>query len=190
MNATSRLLAATALVALSVTLARADEKAVQLSFFAPDLQLQPSEADIRGIRLSVYGESHDVTGFDLGFAGVTTGDFNGYSLQFVYGRIDGDAYGVAESLILHVRGDGCGVGGGCVAFFEKDFTGLCGGVYSDVSGLVTGAQLGFVNSCNELCGVQFGLVNMAHTGTGLQLGLVNIFDEGFLPVCPFINFHF
>ena len=180
-----------AVAALCFTLsAQAEEQPFQLSLWAPQPQLQPAEADICGLRLCVYGQNNNLRGVDLGFAGVLTGNMDGYSSQMFYNRIDGDAFGVASGLFLHVHGEACGLEGGCVAFFDKDFTGLCGGVYSEVAGTLHGVQCGFVNYCRELRGVQFGLVNMAETGYGLQLGLVNIFPEGFCPVFPFINFRF
>ena len=190
MKAFSTLLFAAATAIVLTYSAQATEESVQLSLWAPNIQLRPAESDIRGLRLDIYGQNHNITGADLGIVGITTGDMNGFSHQWIYDRIDGEAYGVAMSLILHVSGDSCGVEGGCGAFFEKDFTGICGGVYSNVAGAMTGLQMGFVNNCNELHGVQFGLVNMATSGRGLQLGFVNIFDEGIAPVLPFINFHF
>lgn len=186
MKTHTRILSA-ALLALSLTTS-ADP--VQLSIWAPGLQLRPAEADIQGLRLDIYGKNHNVTGLDLGFVGVSTGDVNGLSEQYIYNYIVGDAYGWIGGMILHVGGEGCGVEGGLVALFDKDFTGLAGGLYSEIGGALTGVQLGFLNRCNELHGVQLGFVNMAKTGRGLQLGLVNIFDEGFCPVFPFVNFHF
>lgn len=174
-------------MALALT---ASAEPIQLSLWAPDLQLRPAESDIKGLRLDIYGQNHNVTGIDLGFAGVTTGDFNGYSSQWIYNRIDGDAYGVVGGLFLHVGGEGCGLEGGFVALFDKDFTGVASGFYNEIDGALTGVQFGFLNRVNELHGLQLGFVNMAKTGRGLQLGLVNIFDEGFCPVFPFLNFHF
>jgi hypothetical protein len=180
-----------AVSALCFTLsAHAAEEPFQFSLWAPDVQYRPAQSDVRGLRLSIYGENHSLTGVDLGFVGVLTGDMHGYSGYWLYNRIDGEAFGVAGALILHIQGEGRGIASGCAAFLNADFTGLCGGVYSDVAGTLHGVQLGFVNRCTELDGVQFGFVNMAERGYGLQIGLVNIFNEGFCPVFPFFNFHF
>ena len=170
--------------------AQAVDEPLQLSLWVPDLQLCSAQSDIWGLRLDIYGQNNNLTGCDIGFVGILTGEMNGFSHQYIYNRIDRDAFGVACGLILHVGGEACGYQVGCAAFFERDFTGLCGGVYSDVAGTLHGAQVGFVNRCTELDGVQFGFVNMAEKGYGLQIGLVNIFNEGFCPVFPFFNFHF
>lgn len=180
-----------ALVALtSVSLAFAEEEPIQLSLWAPAPQLEPAESSIYGFRLAVFGRNDDVTGVDLGFGAETLGEFKGFSLHVVYNYVGEDSTGYSMSMINLVSGSGYGVHGGVATLIENDHVGLCGGVYSDVQGCMTGVQFGFVNRCTELYGVQFGFVNMAHTGTGLQIGLVNIFDVGFSPIFPILNFHF
>lgn len=180
-----------AVSALCFTLsAHAEEEPVQFSLWAPDIQYRPAESDVRGLRLSIYGENHNLTGVDLGFAGILTGNMHGYSSYWLYNRIDGEAFGVAGALLLHIKGESRGIVSGCAVFVKEDLTGFGCGVYTEVAKSMTGVQFGFVNYCRELNGLQFGFVNMAETGYGLQLGLVNIFPEGFCPVFPFFNFRF
>ena len=55
---------------------------------------------------------------------------------------------------------------------------------------MSGVQAGFFNQTDssEMC--QLGIVNQSTNSKGVQIGLLNIMDNGFIPICPLINFGF
>ena len=164
---------------------------IQLSLWAPELQLINAGADISGLRLSIYGENNNVKGIDFGFVGVTKGDFTGLGLNFIYSKIDGDFKGVdGYGLCTRVGGNAVGVNWNLLNICCGDRTGVALGLLNIDKQELKGLDWGIVNYCGKLNGVQLGLLNWAESGCGLQVGLVNIFKDGFFPVFPFINFNF
>ena len=55
---------------------------------------------------------------------------------------------------------------------------------------VSGMQGGFFNQTDGSSMFQFGIINQATNSKGIQVGILNIMDNGFIPVCPIINFGF
>ena len=139
----------------------ADEKPVQLSFFAP-LQIYPEETDITAFRLNlIYGRNASLTGIDLGFINhLTTGESVGAQIGF-FGWNDADFSGWQYNT---------------VNITKTNFKGL---------------QWGFVNVAGNARGLQLGFFNYSETMHGLQLGFINVIREGgLLPVFPLINWSF
>lgn len=160
-------------------------KSFNASFWAPDSQMVPATEDISGVRLQVYGENKNVSGWDIGFANSVTGDMNGLQwnpLLNVYNHVGGQLNG-AQFAILNQYGTR--VNGVSVAVVNYS---------SATESEINGLQVGFVNIAKSVNGVQLGFVNITEHLNGVQLGLWNqVSSRGWgefkpLPkVFPFIN---
>lgn len=186
-------LTALAAFALSPVVSHADN-GFQFSFWAPDLQVVPANEDIDGLRINlVYGENHNVTGFDWGFlgVGVTTGNFNGFALSWG-GTIDGDATGVLwQGFYSNVDGKFSGWQGALVGRLNGESVGLQTSLVGLVDGSIKGVQFGFFNKAESVRGLQLGFVNWAENLEGLQIGLVNYAKNSDLfPIFPIVNWQF
>lgn len=158
-----------ALIALGAA-AQVHAAGFQAAAWAPDAQLVPASEDISGVRLSIYGENANVTGWDVGIANFTKGDFKGVALTpfiGVYHQVGGDMRGAQFAWVTNTQGS------------------------------TFGLQWGLVNLSKDLHGVQIGFVNYTETIRGLQIGLWNQVDSRgwgeFAPlpkVFPFINLGF
>ncbi len=195
-------LSVVALVGAAALTARADAF-FQASLWAPNCQLVPATESVSGIRLEIYGENKNVSGFEIGLVNITSGDFTGFTGLFptIYNQVDGVTTGVQFGLVNVTKGEVTGWEGGLVNVHDSKVTGLQtaivnwggDGIKADFSGL----QIGFVNAAKNVKGVQLGFINYAETLKGLQIGLwnqVNSRDwDEFKPlpkVFPFINLGF
>ena len=183
------------------------------------VQIQGREADISGLRLSLYGVNRSMSGLDVGFVGRTTedqqgvffgwvgiteGDFSGWQAgQFANitrGRMSGlqtGFYNVAGggtvgqlAFVNRVTEDARGVQVGLVNA-ARSFGGARLALANVASDEGRGAQVGLVNSVGNGSGFMLGLVNVANNFHGLQIGLVNIINsKGRWPVIPLVNWSF
>ena len=198
-------LALTAL-ALTAAAAQADTapgaKAFNASFWAPDMQMVPASEDIKGVRLQVYGENKNVTGWDAGFANSVTGDMNGAQwfvflptvYNYVGGKLNGAQLGIVNQYGKEVNGADLGLVNYSRAAASELNGAQLGLVNLGCKTDVYGAQLGFVNTAKSVHGVQLGFVNITENLKGVQLGLWNqVSSRGWgefkpLPkVFPFVN---
>lgn len=145
----------------------------ELALFSP-IQIVGPEADISGIRLSLYGRNASMQGLDIGIISHTTGVTRGYQTGFV-GIAEGGFQGFQHTLV--------NISGGPTTGFQM-------GIYNDAaSGEVF--QLGFFNRLGSGSGFMLGIVNWADDFEGLQIGIVNFIKvaEGhvFLPI---VNWRF
>ena len=180
---------------------RADSS-FQASLWAPDLQLVPATESISGVRLELYGENKNMTGFEIGVVNITTGDFVGVTglLPTLYNRVDGTTKGVQFGIVNATKGEVVGWQHGLVNLPSAKVTGLQMGILNwheaarvDVSGV----QFGLINTSKRVIGLQIGLVNYAQSLKGVQIGLWNEVDsrnwDDFHPlprVFPIINLGF
>jgi hypothetical protein len=152
-----------------------ETKPIQLALWNP-AQIYDEEQSIKGVRLNLlYGKNLNMTGFDLGIANWSTGEFKGVGWALLMNSIEGDAVGWLDGVINLVAGD---------------FKGLAVGVYNGAS-TGKGAQLAWVNVTESFEGLQFGLVNYTDDMHGLQIGLVNIINnKEKLKFFPIVNWKF
>ena len=153
--------------------AQENPRAFELSLFSP-VQIVGPEADISGIRLSLYGRNASMQGLDIGIISHTTGVTRGYQVGFV-----GLAEGGFEGFQHHF-----------VNISEGPTIGFQLGLYNDAaSGEVL--QVGIFNRLGSGSGFMLGIVNWADDFEGLQIGILNFIKvaEGhvFLPI---VNWRF
>ncbi len=148
----------TLLIACISGILYSDTESIQLSLFNP-VQLHPESADIRGVRLNIYGKNHSLTGIDLGF----------------FNQLDnGNSTGFQWGLLNMVSGSYSG--------FQ-----LSEGL--NYTANMEGVQFGPANYAENMLGLQVGLINYASSITGAQIGIINIIENnGFLPAFIIFNF--
>ncbi len=69
-----------------------------------------------------------------------------------------------------------------------NFGGVQLGLFNGVGVTSDSVQVGLVNCSKKSKSVQVGLINGSSNSKGVQVGLINIMDNGFIPVCPILNF--
>ena len=153
--------------------AQENTKAIELSLFSP-VQIMGPDADIAGIRLSLYGRNATMQGLDVSIIGHTTGVTRGVQFGFV-GLAEGGFQGFQNTFVNVSQGP---------------TTGFQLGLYNEAaSGEVF--QLGIFNRLTTGSGFMLGIVNWAEDFEGLQIGIVNFIKiaEGhaFLPI---VNWRF
>ena len=153
--------------------AQENTKAVELSLFSP-VQIMGPEADIAGIRLSLYGRNATMQGLDLSIIGHTTGVTRGVQFGFV-GLAEGGFQGFQNTLVNVSQGP---------------TTGFQLGLYNEAaSGQVF--QMGIFNRLDSGSGFMLGIVNWAEDFEGLQIGIINFIKMAdghvFLPI---VNWRF
>ncbi len=161
------------LVALAVTFAvQANSHGYFcLAMYTPG-QLPSAEADIDGMRLSVfYGECLNLNGLDVGFAGRVRERLNGAQINLGFSINDSDVNGFAL---------------GSVNYANVEFNGLQAGLWNHAF-LAHGMQLGVVNTAGRCAGVQLGLLNFADDLDGVQIGLSNYVGDQKCAWLPIIN---
>jgi hypothetical protein len=149
---------------------------IQLSLVGPTIQLVDDDADIIGVRLSLfYGLNRNVTGLDIGLVSHTRGDSKGVQFGFL-GLTDGTFTGWQDNFVNIAR---------------ERFQGLQHGAVN-VMGTGEGVQWSWAfNRAEYLNGLQFSLVNFAEDMDGVQVGLVNIIrSKRRFPVLPIVNWKF
>ena len=168
---------------------------IQLSL-TPEIQIVKKAEPVSGVRLSIWNENTDVSGFDLGIVNQTKGDFTGLGIGVV-NLTDGNLTGVQFSIwgvsitkgdsvgwnsgtfFNQVHGNMSGLQGGLVALGHSNGLGLQSGMVSITDGDFTGWQIGglYGNTRGHMKGLQTGIVNRASSVSGLQLGLVNLTEN-------------
>jgi len=146
---------------------------IEVSLFSP-VQIMGPDADIAGIRLSIYGRNASMQGLDFSLIGHTTGVTKGVQFGFV-GVAEGGFQGFQNTVVNISQGP---------------TTGFQLGLYNDAaSGDVL--QVGFFNRLGSGSGFMLGFVNWADNFRGLQIGIVNVIkvSDGhvFLPI---VNWRF
>ncbi len=127
--------------------------------------------DVQGLRMSLWGTCHDLTGLDLAFGGEAQ-----------------NVYGMQLALIRNKVLDRAGALQ--IAIFKNSAAYLSGvqlGLAND-SIVTKGAQLGLINTANDVRGFQVGLINSTDIIYGYQLGLINVIKGSAVPFLPIINF--
>ncbi len=69
-----------------------------------------------------------------------------------------------------------------------DFGGVQVGCFNGTAEDSKAVQVGAVNGSSKSESVQIGIINAAEKSECVQVGLINIMDNGFIPVCPILNF--
>ncbi len=157
-------------------------------FTAPNVRV-PEDPAVNGMRLSLFhGQNSSVRGFDLGLLSLSeSSELSGVSLVAGISRVTGTmSGGAAISLINYHSGRDKGLNAAFInklnnteEAFNVSFLNIADGATQvDLGGLNMSArstaQIGFVNVTRDLRSFQFGFLNIA--------------ENGFLPVCPVINF--
>ncbi len=131
--------------------------------------------DVIGVRLSSWGDCHDITGLDLVAGGSAQ---NAYGLQLALVR--NEVRDVAGALQM--------------AFCSNDVGGELAGVQVSLlhnnALMMRGLQLGMLNTAKDVRGFQIGLINCADMTYGYQIGLINVIKGSKVPFFPIINFQF
>ncbi len=131
-----------------------------LSIINP-IQVPPADFDIGGLKLNIiYGESHGMTGLDVGLFSQNTGDVNALHINGV-SVVGGNGNGLMISLLAN--------------YVEGEYGGL---------------QISAFNYATHLNGLQIGAINIANTAYGLQIGVVNVVKDNDVPFLPIINGYF
>jgi hypothetical protein len=131
-----------------------------LSIINP-IQVPPADFDIGGLKLNlIYGESHGMTGLDIGLFSQNTGDVNALHINGV-SVVGGNGNGLMISLVAN--------------YVEGEYGGL---------------QIGAFNYATHLSGLQIGAINVVNTAYGLQIGVVNVVKDNDVPFLPIINGYF
>jgi len=194
-------------ILLALTAQAQDTRAFQLSLF-PDAQIVSKTDSVQGVRLAIWSENQNMSGFDLGIANVTNGDFSGLGLGVV-NLTQGNAKGVqlgiwgvnltagdyagwsSATFFNRVEGSFTGLQGSLVSITKQDVSGWQAGlIYAHTGGHISGLQTGLVNSASSVKGLQFGLVNITENMQGVQIGLANIIKNSSLPFFPIVNAKF
>jgi len=150
-----------------------DTSALQLSIWAPRVQLVPDYIDISGVKLNLpYGGNKKVAGVDLGIASINN---SSSALQVNLFNRNLDNYVGFQAGLVNLAGTSNGVNIGLVNFTE---------------GISSGLEIAFFNASLEHRGVQIGLVNYCEFLTGMQIGLCNIVTKSTVPFFPIVNFCF
>ncbi len=129
--------------------------------------------DIIGLRMSIWGKCHDLTGVDLSI---------GAEAQ--------NMYGLQVSLLRNKVNDRAGAFQ--LALFSNSAPYMTGVQLSAVNTSVVakGLQLGLVNASSDVRGFQIGLVNSTDIIYGYQIGLINVIKGSAVPFFPIVNFQF
>lgn len=150
-----------------------DTSALQLSLWAPKVQLVPDYIDISGLKLNLpYGGNKRVAGVDLGFVSINN---SSSSLQVNLFNRNLDDYVGCQVGLVNMAGTSSGVNIGLVNFTE---------------GISSGLQISLFNASLEHRGMQIGLINYCEFLTGMQIGLCNIVTKSTVPFFPIVNFCF
>ncbi len=176
------LLAAVAAVLLS-TGVMAETRPFNLSL-TPDIAVYDSNATIKGVTLSIWGENQQ-TSLALGIANGSTGN----------------SAGLSWGLVLNYADDYRGIQWAPINYTQNDFLGWQGGFVNYTAGTMKGLQTGMVNYAGKVTGLQLGFVNFTEdANAGVQLGLVNIIrtnahwftqlPEELAPAMIFVNWRF
>ncbi len=130
--------------------------------------------DIIGLRLSVWGSCHNLTGMDLSIGGEAQNAY-GLQLALLRNKVKDVAGALQVALLINSATE---LAGGQISLFWNETL------------LARGFQIGLVNSTHDLRGLQIGLVNSAETTYGYQIGLINVIKGSTVPFFPGINFQF
>ncbi|HJO92683.1 MAG TPA: hypothetical protein QF753_04725 [Victivallales bacterium] len=115
-------------------------------------------------------------------------------------NIYGLSFGVATGKIKNKKVIGCDLG--LLLSQTENFTGFqigLGAIARHSKGVMVGVgtssdfydgvMIGFGNKAEDSKSIwQIGAYNTSRRSHGIQIGLLNAMDNGFLPLCPFINF--
>lgn len=158
-----------------------DTTALQLSLWAPKVQLVPPEICISGLKLNLpYGSNAQVTGIDLGLVSIAREQGS---------DLDARVSALQVNLFNKTSGSFAGIQAGLVNLSDTS-SGIMVGLVNSAAGQVSGIEVGLINTSLEFHGVEIGLVNYTEFLQGLQIGLVNIATKSTVPVFPIINFCF
>jgi len=160
-------------VLFGVTAQAFDTSALQLSIWAPRVQLVPDYIDISGLKLNLpYGGNKKVIGVDLGIASIND---SSSSLQVNFFNRNIDDYVGFQVGLINLAGSSNGVNIG---------------LFNSTESISGGLKIGLVNASLEHRGLQIGLVNYCEFLTGIQIGLANIVTKSTVPFFPILNFCF
>lgn len=157
-------------------------------FTAPNVRV-PDDPAVNGMRISLFhGESSSVRGFDLGLLSLSeASEISGVSLVAGVSKVTGGmSGGAAISLINFHTGRDSGLN---AAFINKlnDTEHAFNVSFLNIADGTTQVDLGGLNMSARST-AQIGFVNITKNLRSFQFGFLNIAENGFLPVCPVINF--
>lgn len=195
---TSVLLAAI-VVGLNLPQARAAISPLAISLASP-VQFPPSDFNITGARLSLYGRQRAVYGIDVGvFANVTDIDFLGLAVSGLFNITHGTTtvLGLQLAGLGNINTQKTSVLGlqAALLFNQNTAESSVTGVQLALANLsehskIYGLQVGIYNRAESIYGFQIGLVNDVNNLHGVQIGLLNYNRTGLLAVSPLINVGF
>jgi hypothetical protein len=123
----------------------------------PDIAIYPTDAEIHGLSLNIWGENPQ-QGVALGIVNGSTGDSAGFSWGIVnYSEM---YTGVSWAWVNVNTTSFHGWQYGWVNVAQGEFIGFQSGLIFNYSKKATGLQLGLVNYAESLDGVQIGLANI------------------------------
>lgn len=152
-----------------------DTSCLQLSLWAPKIQLVNETVDIYGLKLNLlYGGNERVVGLDVGLFS------NNESVSALQANI------FMNRTRAHFSGLQAGIYNSAASS-----SGIKLGLVNWTEGIDSGLTVGLLlNSSLESRGVAIGLVNYTEFLTGVQIGLINIATKSTVPFFPIVNFCF
>lgn len=152
-----------------------DTSCLQISLWAPKVQLVNETVDIYGLKLNLlYGGNERVVGLDAGLFS------NNESVSALQANI------FMNRTREHFAGLQAGIYNGAASS-----SGIKIGLVNRTEGINSGVSVGLLwNSSLENRGVTIGLINYTEFLTGLQIGLINIATKSTVPFFPILNFCF
>jgi hypothetical protein len=168
------LLAIVVVAAAAPGVSAQETKPINLALWDP-IQIYNHDYEIKGLRLSIYGNNAGLEGVDIGIANWITGDVKGVQWGFI-NKTAGNLTGWQSAPIQTVEGH---------------MTGLQTAFLVAMNGSGKGLQWAGVTISQDFTGLQLGIVNYAVEFHGIQIGLINIIKKGgMLPFFPIFNFSF
>lgn len=161
--------------------------------FVPPLSFPAENADVAGLRLSLFaGENYNVSFLDIGgFCNFVDGDLMGFELAGLYNQVCTSSGSIQlAGLCNRVEMSFTGIQiAGLVNQVEADFTGIQIGCLNFAE-YTDGLQVGVFNRGGDVRGLQIGVFNMARSLVGVQIGLLNFIEDSTVPCLPILNAHF
>ena len=175
------ILALALLVLTAGALSAFDTTALQLSIWAPKVQLVPPEIAVGFLKLNLpYGSNYQVTGIDLGLVSINNSQGD---------ELPAEVTGFQLNLWNATDGNFAGAQIGLINIADNSY-GLEIGLGNIAATTSSGCAIGLVNVSHEFNGLEVGLVNYTEFLRGVQIGLVNVAIRSTLPFFPIINMCF
>jgi hypothetical protein len=175
-----------ALVPLLVAGAALAETGFQ--FAVPNVNI-PSDPNVNGLRFSfLHGANQSMRGLDFGLLSLSeTSRASGVAfIGGVHYVTQEMKNGVSFSIMNYHKGRDSGVNGAFVNVLNDTSEAFNIGFITFANG-ATQVDLGGIN-ISQSSTAQIGFVNITDRIKSFQFGFLNMADNGFLPICPVVNF--